>query len=149
MKRTVLLCLLLIACSSPATAELVPVDPAPVPDSRSEVVTLPSLEPNAVFGGTATWYCGNGSRCTRGYGPSDLVAAIDPSTGIRKGEVLVVRHQNRAVGVTVVDVCACKGERVIDLTSGAFSQLAPLSRGVIDVAIETQGAVPTLPATWR
>ncbi|MBA3583024.1 MAG: hypothetical protein H0W36_00590 [Gemmatimonadetes bacterium] len=97
--------------------------------------------------GTATWYCGAGSRCTRGYGPSDLVAAIDPTTGIVRGTRLTVTSGGRSVSVRVVDVCACRGERVIDLTTGAFRRLAPLSRGVIPVTIRIGGPRPTLPPT--
>jgi rare lipoprotein A (peptidoglycan hydrolase) len=123
---------------------------APLPAA----VLQPSLEESlpAAFGGTATWYCGNGSPCTRGYGPADMVAAIDPTLGIAKGTRLRVHHAGRSVEVVVVDVCQCKGARIIDLTSGAFSRLAPLSRGVIEVTIESvRGVVvrgaPTPPAT--
>lgn len=97
--------------------------------------------------GTATWYCGNGSPCTRGYGPSDLVAAIDPTTGIGKGAVVTVSHAGRSVTVRIVDVCLCRDRRVIDLTSGAFKRLAPLSVGVIDVTLSTAGPSVTPPAT--
>lgn len=96
----------------------------------------PAQIATVLIAGTATWYCGHGSRCTRGYGPSDMVAAIDPTTGIRKGDTVTVRHGDRAVVVRIVDVCACAGARVIDLTSGAFSRLADLSAGVIPVTLE-------------
>jgi hypothetical protein len=35
--------------------------------------------------GSATWYCSPTSACTHGYGPSDMVGAIDPTLGIDKG----------------------------------------------------------------
>lgn len=130
----------LAACSSPAA--IAPPRQAPTPQ--------PTYVPDSAvgtFGGTATWYCSATSPCTAGYGPADLVAAIDPSTGVGRGERLTVHHAGRSVDVTVVDVCACGGERVIDLTSGAFSRLAPLSRGVIDVAIEVAGPAVTPPQT--
>jgi hypothetical protein len=111
----------------------------------------------ALVGGTATWYCSSTSPCTRycsstspctrGYGPSDMVAAIDPTLGIAKGDQVTVRHDGRTITVRIVDVCACAGERLIDLTSGAFARLAPLSRGVIDVTIEAGGPALTLPPT--
>jgi hypothetical protein len=101
----------------------------------------------ALVGGTATWYCSSTSPCTRGYGPSDMVAAIDPTLGIAKGDQVTVRHDGRTITVRIVDVCACAGERLIDLTSGAFAQLAPLSVGVIDVTIESGGPGVTLPPT--
>jgi rare lipoprotein A (peptidoglycan hydrolase) len=91
--------------------------------------------------GTATWYCSGTSACTRGYGPSDLVAAVDPRLGIARGTRIVVRSGGRSVTVTAVDVCACAGARVIDLTSGAFRRLAPLSRGIIPVTLTVRGRV--------
>lgn len=102
----------------------------------------------ATLSGYASWYCSSTSACTRGYSGSDLVAAIDPSTGIDKGELVTVRHDGRTVLVRIVDTCQCAGRRVIDLTSGAFSRLAPLSAGVIPVTLTTGASLPqtdTLP----
>lgn len=101
--------------------------------------------------GTATWYCGRGQRgtsyCTAGYGPQDLVAAIDrKDTPWEKGDRLLVTSGSRSVVVRIVDVCACKGRRLIDLSSGAFRRLAPLGRGVIPVTLTEVGSV-RLPAT--
>lgn len=102
--------------------------------------------------GTATWYCGSGQRgtafCTRGYGPDDMVAAIDRKDSVfRKGDRVRVTSGSRSVVVTIVDVCACRGRRVIDLTSGAFRRLAPLGRGVIPVTLSAVSSSPTLPPT--
>jgi rare lipoprotein A (peptidoglycan hydrolase) len=94
--------------------------------------------------GSATWYCSPTSACTHGYGPSDMVGAIDPTLGIDKGSIVRVTHDGTTIAVRIVDVCACPGDRLIDLTSGAFSRLAPLSAGVID--IELEAGLP-LPAT--
>lgn len=111
------------------------------------------LVPAAVMSGTATWYCGAGQRgttnCTIGYGPGDLVAAIDPTLGLAKGSRIRVRYGDNAVTVRIVDVCACGGRRLVDLTSGAFGRLAPLGRGVIPVTIEalSSSSSPTLPPT--
>lgn len=98
----------------------------------------------ALIGGRATWYCSETSPCTAGYDPEDMVAAIDPTLGIPKGATVTVCHDDCIV-VRIVDVCACAGSRLIDLTSGAFARLAPLDRGVIDVTIEVGG--PDLPET--
>lgn len=115
------------------------------------VLAVALLIPAAPVEGTATWYCGPRQRgtsyCTRGYGPNDMVAAIDrKDSSFRKGDRVVVRHGARSVVVTIVDVCACRGRRVIDLTSGAFRRLAPLGRGVIPVTLESADAI-RLPAT--
>ena len=111
---------------------------------RVPVTDPPTL--GASLRGTATWYCGNGSRCTRGYDPTDMVAAIDTGTGFRRGDVVTVRHAGRAVTVRIVDVCGCAGARVIDLTTGAFRRLAPLSRGVIPVTLTSAIALPATDA---
>jgi rare lipoprotein A (peptidoglycan hydrolase) len=113
-------------------------------------LTASSTEPRPstdAIRGEASWYCGHGSPCTVGYGPSDLVAAIDPTTGIDKGERVRVTSGSRSVVVTIVDVCACPGERIVDLTSGAFARLAPLSRGVIPVSVTRLGPAIPLPET--
>jgi hypothetical protein len=105
------------------------------------------------YRGTATHYCLPGQRgtayCTRGYGPEDMVAAIDTDLGFDKGDVVVVRSLagDEQVTVTIVDVCGCPGNRLIDLTSGAFRRLAPLGLGVIPVTVELGGAERTLPPT--
>jgi hypothetical protein len=103
--------------------------------------------------GTATWYCNDGQRgtsyCTRGYGPEDMVAAIDTDLGFDKGDVVLVRSLagDGQVTVTIVDVCRCPGSRLIDLTSGAFRRLAPLGLGVLPVTVELAGSERTLPPT--
>ena len=114
--------------------------------------SVPQTDPGSILlGGKATHYCLPGQRgtssCTRGYGPDDMVAAIDrKDTPWRKGDRVLVTHGSRSVVVTIVDVCACKGARLIDLTSGAFRRLAPLSWGVIAVEL-TDAASIRLPAT--
>jgi rare lipoprotein A len=92
--------------------------------------------------GTATWFCSPSSACTHGYGPSDMVGAIDPTLGIDEGSIVTVTHDGTTIAVRIVDVCACPGDRLIDLTSGAFSRLAPLSAGVIPIELEAGLPLP-------
>jgi rare lipoprotein A (peptidoglycan hydrolase) len=100
------------------------------------------------IGGDATWYCSSSSPCTRGYGPSDAVAAIDPTLGIPKGTLIAVTGAAGSRVVKVVDVCVCRGSRVIDLTSGMFREVVgPLSQGTGRVTLEYGGDAPTLPPT--
>ena len=84
--------------------------------------------------GTATWYCG--SRCTRGH-PGGLYAAAGSElrVGDWRGRRVRVTAGGRSVVVTLIDTCACRGERVIDLYGDAFRRLAPLSRGVVRVTV--------------
>lgn len=103
-----------------------------------------------LVGGQATWYCHDGSdgypasRCTRGTDPGDLVAAAGSELPWGKGEHVVVSRGDRAVVVTIVDVCSCADSRVIDLSAAAFRRLGSLGEGVIEVEV-TGG--PELPAT--
>ena len=98
--------------------------------------------------GLATWYCSVSSACTRGYDPGDLVAAIDRDLGFAKGDRIRVSAFGNSVVVTIVDVCQCAGDRLVDLTSGAFRRLAPLDLGVIPVMLElADGDAPTGPPT--
>jgi len=124
------------------TPEATPWPPAtPPPATRTEpaqvavpVTPKPSPGPTRRVRGTATWYCG--SICTRGY-PSGLYAAAGSElrTGDWRGRRVRVTVGGRSVVVTLVDWCACRGERVIDLYAGAFRRLAPLSRGVVGVTV--------------
>lgn len=106
-----------------------------------------------VVGGQATWYCDSRATCTAGHGPGELIAAIDrKDSGFRKGDRVLVSHGSRTVVVRIVDVCACGGSRIIDLSKAAFARLADPSRGVIDVTIQAAGGSssgprPTLPPT--
>jgi hypothetical protein len=135
-----------------AGGSLLPVTPQH--GSSAEGPRVSSLPPAAPrIRGTATWYCNDGQRgtssCTRGYGPEDMVAAIDTDLGFDKGDVVLVRSLagDEQVTVTIVDVCGCPGNRLIDLTSGAFRRLAPLGIGVLPVTVELAGAERTLPPT--
>jgi hypothetical protein len=111
--------------------------------------------------GLATWYCSDGrdgsrrSDCTRGYGPDSHVAAIDTAdTPFRKGDRVAVRGPAGVTVVTIVDVCACKAGRIIDLPIGVFQHVVgSWTRGYGRVTVSdrsrTSGTTPrpTLPPT--
>lgn len=86
--------------------------------------------------GVASWYCGHGSACTRGY-PGGLYAAAGPAlrVGTWRGRAVQVEAGGRRVLVRLVDWCACPNGRLLDLYSDAFSRLAPLSRGLVKVSV--------------
>ena len=99
--------------------------------------------------GTASWFCGGGSACTRGYPPGQLVAAAGPAlrVGDWRGRIVKVCSSGRCVRVALVDFCACP-RRVIDLYRSAFSRLASPSRGVLRVEVTWGGRSGlTLPPT--
>jgi hypothetical protein len=90
--------------------------------------------------GVASWYCGGGSACTRGYPPGTLAAAAGPAlrVGDWRGRIVKVCSGGRCVRVQLVDWCACP-HRVVDLYRSAFSRLASPSRGVLHVEVSWGG----------
>lgn len=86
--------------------------------------------------GVASWYCGNGSPCTRGY-PGGLYAAAGPAlrVGDWRGRVVLVSANGQSVRVRLIDWCACPNGRVLDLYADAFRRLAPLSQGLVKVTV--------------
>ena len=109
----------------------------PHPTTRPKRETPRPVRADSSVSGLATYYC-----CTRGYGSGAYVAAAGPALRIGdwRGRRVRVCSGGRCITVTLVDWCAC-GRRhgeptVIDLHPGAFSALAPLSRGVIWVTVE-------------
>jgi len=87
--------------------------------------------------GKATWYCVPGvSVCHRNYANGMYAAAgSELRKGNWRGSKVRVCTSTRCVVVTLVDWCACKGDRIIDLYGMAFRKLAPLSRGVLQVSV--------------
>lgn len=107
--------------------------------------------------GTATWYCGAGSPCTRGYPAGGLYAAAGSELRAWRGRLVRVRSGTRSVVVRIIDVCACPGVRIIDLYRAAFQQLSPdqsrvgrqrfARRGIIRVSVDIERALMTVPPT--
>jgi hypothetical protein len=100
--------------------------PTPVPTPRPRTVT----NPNHNITGKASWYA------TGRNGP--WAAACKPlrdamGSGWR-GEQVLVSYKTKVVVVVLNDYCASK-DKTIDLSDDAFSELAPLSRGVIRVGV--------------
>ena len=102
----------------------------------------PKAEPKAPAGkirarGDATWYCVAGvSACHRDYGGGMYAAAgSELRIGDWRGRTVAVCAGNECIPVTLIDWCACEGDRVIDLYGDAFRQLAPLGQGIVDVSV--------------
>jgi len=116
------------------------VSPAPKPPSHRPAATRQPPVPVAVSAGRyvrVTWYCGNGSRCTRGYAAGGLYAAISPDLSSWTGRLVRVTYAGRSVTVRIID-CNCQAEHAIDLYAAAFSRLAPLSMGQLYATVEVQ-----------
>lgn len=58
-------------------------------------------------------------------------AGSEIRVGDWRGRTVEVCLSGRCIEVKLVDACACKGGRIIDLFADAFAALAPLDRGVL------------------
>jgi hypothetical protein len=105
------------------------------------------VSPVQAIKGKATWY----------DAPSKRDAAAGPALRHAlgsdwRGSYVWVEANGHRVLVVLSDWCAC-GERngkptLLDLDDVAFSRLAPLSVGVLDVVVSWEdGELPELPAT--
>jgi rare lipoprotein A (peptidoglycan hydrolase) len=113
-----------------------PPAPAAMPAAR---VSPPSSSSDGAVSGIATWYGGSD-----GYDSDDTMAdgslfnPDDPTIAAANawplGAWLLVCHDGRCIRVRVRD----RGtfSHAVDLSRGAFAQLAPLSSGVIDVTVQ-------------
>jgi len=94
------------------------------------------------YQGMATYFYqeGQAGACGTVHSDNDLIAAIDkawwPSEGATSSpycgrSVLITNNENgKTVTVTVADVCpGCVSANSLDLSLGAFKQLAPMSEG--------------------
>ena len=150
-----------VARGTPQTAYVAPRGPfLPLPEHRripfpaatpspfaAPAVPDPTLPPpvvSPVIRGRATWYCNTShpevvlSACPHGM-TGGMFAAAGPAlqawlgTGWRGMRVQVCAGV--CVQVTLVDSCGGGCQSLIDLFYDPFSQLAPLSRGVLSVTI--------------
>lgn len=118
----------------------------PSPDAEAGIGT-----PLSIARGVATYCAPTPTKC-QGWGGGAMLGAVQSFTdGDKPYSATVCLNGTRpCVTVTVVSYCACGdrpgGPTVIDLSPAAFRGLAPLSRGVIPVTLETGGPI-VLPAT--
>jgi Lytic transglycolase len=129
------------ALPSPTPTPIVRPAPEPVatPVIRSAPVYVMSVPNGAVTYGIATWY-----GIVDGFTSDDTMAdgnqfdpydpTITASNSYPFGTWLHVCHDDRCINVCVHDRGAFT--HALDLSMGAFAQLAPLSNGVIDVTIQ-------------
>lgn len=114
------------------------------PQPTPALITAPSERPyqsatgTALFSTSATWCAPTPRQCRR-WGGTARLAALPTYSGTPY--VVRVWYDSRHVDVTVVSICGCG----IDLSPYAFEQLAPLSRGRINVEVE--GPIAPLPNT--
>lgn len=87
--------------------------------------------------GDATWYCLPGvSACHRdANGGMYAAAGEELRVGDWRGRKVTVCAGDDCVRVTLIDWCACEGDRVVDLYGDAFRRLASLSAGIVPVTV--------------
>ncbi|KAL1722186.1 RlpA-like double-psi beta-barrel-protein domain-containing protein-containing protein [Schizophyllum commune] len=88
--------------------------------------------------GRATYYDPNGGygACGNTLQNTDMIVALSADqylAGANCGKQLVATHAGKSVTVTVADLCPGCAANGLDLSSTAFSQLAALGEGNIDV----------------
>ncbi|KAL1708809.1 RlpA-like double-psi beta-barrel-protein domain-containing protein-containing protein [Schizophyllum commune] len=88
--------------------------------------------------GRATYYDPNGGygACGNPLQNTDMIVALSADqylAGANCGKQLVATHAGKSVTVTVADLCPGCAANGLDLSSTAFSQLAALGEGNIDV----------------
>jgi hypothetical protein len=88
-------------------------------------------------GGIATWYCKTGdSPCHYAHsGGMYAAAGAEIRRGDWRGRAVQVCQGGRCIWVTLIDWCACAGNRIIDLYSDAYRKLDPLSGGEMTVTV--------------
>lgn len=106
--------------------------------SSSDTADAPQLVAVHRLIGTATWYCGAGSRCPRGYGPGCLCAAAGAAVRAAlgaswRGRYVTVSRDGRVIRVKLVD--AMRAARLLDLFARPFDVLGSLSDGVMTVRV--------------
>lgn len=125
--------------ATPSPEPVVTASPSPVASRDSTAQAASRSEPalaakgeiaQPIIGGHATWYAADGQIAAAGPLLREYIGRN------WRGALVQVNSGGRSVVVRLSDWCACRhGRRLIDLSDDAFSQLAPLSRGVIDVSI--------------
>jgi hypothetical protein len=106
---------------------------APAPTS------IPVVAPEASVAGTATWYRWHAGEAAAG-------PLLRQALGLHwRGQTVTVCASS-CIRVKLTDWCLCShGRRLVDLDSGSFAKLAPLSAGVIAVTVKTGASAPVKP----
>jgi len=115
-------------------------------DASSSTSSSDSSDSSVVTGGFATFFFQNGvaGACGTVHSDSDLIAAIDVARYGNDGDVSplcgqkvqITNDQNgKQVTVTIADACpTCDNSNSIDLSQGAFDQIADESTGIVPIS---------------
>ena len=85
--------------------------------------------------GRGTWYEPGLGSCGTTSASSDSVVALSTNFGARYcGKSIKVTYKGRTVTATVADSCSSCGNGDLDMSPGAFNQLAPLGDATVPVS---------------
>ncbi|MFF4582707.1 RlpA-like double-psi beta-barrel domain-containing protein [Streptomyces sp. NPDC001389] len=101
----------------------------------------PKPKPGESYEGTADFFSSNGlaGACGRAFNDHDFVAALDSSMfgagspAPHCGRKVIVTYKGKSIVATVLDASPTAQRRGLDLTPAAFTALAPLDQGTINV----------------
>jgi hypothetical protein len=110
-------------------ASLSAITAAPVPE-QEQVEARRTMTSNRI-----TYYSGKQLNNPACGGPNptshSMIAAVKQGGAFSCGDKVQIQHGSKNVVIKVVDYCESCGHADMDLTTGAFSKLAPISQGEI------------------
>ncbi|KAJ3991871.1 RlpA-like double-psi beta-barrel-protein domain-containing protein-containing protein [Lentinula boryana] len=122
---------------------------APIPGHlRNALRSIQSRDSQVYTGGNATYYLqnGNAGACGEYNSDSALIAAMDTARYGDTGQVSPLCGQyvkitninnQKTVTVKIADACpTCNSENSIDLSQGAFTQIATIEEGEVPITWE-------------
>ena len=127
----IVLLLLIVLSQTAPQVEPPPVGVAGVGPSVADPSVIPPA--GRAVSGTATW-CAPTPRYCHGWGGNAHLGAVASFRWGDEPYFVQVTSGGRSTVVQVVSYCAC-GPTLIDLSPAAFRELAPLSRGRIQVVV--------------
>lgn len=112
-----------------------PVEPTPAPEPQPEPAPQPPVSPERDTC-SVSWHDNIGDRESMQNGQAfDANAITAAHRSLPLGSTVTLFYEGKELTVTITDRTSQSFSRCLDVTSGAFSQLAALDKGLITVEI--------------
>lgn len=114
------------------------VEPAPQPEQAEQGMGTPEIQPPVSPEGetcSVSWHDSINRDFTQSREQFDATSLTAAHRSLPMGTVINISYQGKSIDVVVNDRTSQSFGRCLDITSGAFSQLAPLENQVIIVDI--------------
>ncbi|KAG0355522.1 hypothetical protein BG005_005540 [Podila minutissima] len=135
---------------SPSSGLGVSASPSPSPSSDFEDSASPSPSPSpspsdsssdlktsGSYSGRGTWFTDSVGSCGTKFTTNDMIVAMNaPQQGgnnAQCGKSVRIQHNGKSITAKVVDTCPECASGSLDLSQAAFSSLASLDQGTIDI----------------